>query len=230
VKGEAEEATLAEQLGQREGKEGVGGLGLTVGHGTVVAVVKVVVGEADAGVQAVTVTGDGNDAGSGSRQDLVHDEVHEEEVADVVHGEVVLNAVLGEFVGHGHDTGAGADDVDVGDVIPRQDLLGGAADSLLGAEVEQEGTGLDTGRLGLDPVGLLLELVRAAAGENEKTGRGTGNVLDVGGTDAPGGDTSGEDDLALDFVGVDLGELRARRVDVELPDHDGGLLVVREIR
>lgn len=227
VQAVGEKTFAAQLLGKGYGEEHVGCLGLAICGPLVVrlAIIKVVVVLAHV-AEAVAVAAHVDNTRSFRRQQLVHDEVGEEKVAEVVGGKLALEAIGRQLVVGSHDAGIVDEDVDDGDVGPREDSGCRSAGRGERVAVQLDYLGLDAGAGGLDVARRLLGLGRISRGEDEERGLGFGNGQDKRGAEAAGGDAGGEDDLALDLRGVMGGELAGSGGGVECGRHVDGCYVM----
>lgn len=160
------------------------------------------------------------------RQQLVHDEVGEEKVTKVVGGKLALEAIGRQLIVGSHDAGIVDEDVDDGDVGPREDSGCRSAGRGERVAVQLDYLGLDAGAGGLNVARRLLGLGKVSRGEDEERGLGFGNGQDKRGAEAPRGDAGGEDDLALDLCGIVGGKLAGSGGGVECGRHVNGCCVI----
>lgn len=155
-------------------------------------------------------------------QDLVHDEVGKQEVAEVVGRKVALVPVRREGVLDRHDAPVVYQDVDGGHVGPGVDLGGGLANGGQRSKVQPQNAGLDV-RVGLsNDVGGLPGLGNVSARQDQKGGLGGGDSLDKVGAETAGRDAGGENDFAPDVGGQFLDQLGAGGLRAVLGRHAVG--------
>lgn len=176
---EAEKAPVTTVLDQGEAEQRIGRLGLPIRQPPLVVFALIEAGIRPADMSdAVHPAGDGDDARGRRRQDLVHDQVGEEEMAEMVGLELALEPVFGEPEWYGHDAGIIDENVDVGDVVPRVDSDGGLADTGEGHEIHFQCSDLDRGVFGCQITNEILLAGARAAGENKHGRLCHRNLLD----------------------------------------------------
>ena len=139
--------------------------------------VEIIIAESD-GAESMAVATDGHDPGLVGRNNLLHDQVRKQEVAQMVRSKLRLDALGRQRILHSHDPRIVNEDVDGGDVIPGIDLRSRGPHTLLRPQVEIQGAYFDIGMGGGDVCGGLGEFFSVACCEDQVCGLGFGNGLD----------------------------------------------------